>query len=97
MQTQALTPSQIRELVDRRVKERTPAPALTIAQFIDHYGVSRNTVYEEIKSGRLASYQVGRRRYISARAADEWQRRLEVEAAGGNGFIDLNAEPVSLY
>ena len=55
--------------------------AFTVPQFIGAYGVSRNTVYEEIGRGRLASYQLGRRRYISAHAAAEWQKRLEAETA----------------
>lgn len=65
--------------------------AFTIPQFIDAYGVSRNTVYEEIARGRLASYQLGRRRYISANAAAEWQKRLEDETAIKRGFVDLNS------
>ena len=72
-------------------------PAYSIAQFCDAFGICRTTCYEEINSGRLASYQLGRRRFISARAAQEWQRRLEGQTAVDQGFIDLNAEPVSLY
>lgn len=51
----------------------------TVPQFIDAFKVGRTTTYEEISSGRLATYKVGRRRYVSARAATEWQRRLEAE------------------
>ena len=51
----------------------------TIPQFIDTFKVGRTTTYEEIGSGRLPTYKVGRRRYISARAASDWQRRLETE------------------
>jgi hypothetical protein len=54
--------------------------AFTIPQFIDAFKVGRTRTYEEIAAGRLATYTVGRRRYISAHAAAEWQRRLEVEA-----------------
>lgn len=53
----------------------------TIRQFIDSYKVGRTITYEEIASGRLATYKVGRRRYISAHAAQEWQRRLEAETS----------------
>lgn len=55
--------------------------ALTVEGFMADYSIGRTKVYEEIGSGRLATYNVGRRRFISSRAADEWQRRLEVEAS----------------
>ena len=51
----------------------------TVPQFITTYKVGRTKTYEEIDSGRLVTYKVGRNRYISARAASEWQRRLESE------------------
>lgn len=53
----------------------------TIPEFIAHFKVGRTTTYEEIGSGRLATYQVGRRRYVSAHAAADWQRRLEEATA----------------
>lgn len=69
-------------------------PAYSIAQFADAFGVCRTTVYEEINSGRLASYQLGRRRFISARAAEEWQRRLEAEAATKEGLDGFLSNPI---
>jgi len=54
--------------------------AYTVEQFIVATKVGRTKTYEEIASGRLATYKVGRRRYISARSAADWQRQLEVEA-----------------
>ena len=56
--------------------------AFTIPEFIGHFKVGRTTTYEEIASGRLATYKVGRRRYISAHAAAEWQRKLEAATSG---------------
>ena len=53
--------------------------AFTIDEFIDAYKVGRTITYEELASGRLKSYKLGRRRYISAEAAEDWQRRLEAE------------------
>jgi hypothetical protein len=50
---------------------------ITIPQFIAAYKLGRTKTYEEIESGRLATYKVGRNRYISARAALEWQQSLE--------------------
>lgn len=55
--------------------------ALTIAEFIGQFKVGRTTAYEEIASGRLSTYKVGRRRYISAHAAAAWQQKLEAESA----------------
>lgn len=57
----------------------------TVPQFIDAFKVGRTTTYQEIASGRLVTYKVGRRRYISARAATEWQRGLETETITGDG------------
>ncbi len=56
----------------------------TVNQFIDSFKVGRTTTYQEIDSGRLKTYKVGRRRYISAHAAAEWQRRLETETDDSN-------------
>jgi hypothetical protein len=56
----------------------------TIPQFIATFKVGRTKTYEEIGSGRLATYRVGRRRYISGHAATEWQRRLEAETNGAS-------------
>ena len=58
--------------------------AYTVQEFLLEFKVGRTTAYEEIGSGRLATYKVGRRRYISAHAATEWQKRLEAETPGTN-------------
>lgn len=54
--------------------------AFSIPQFCDAYGVGRTQVFEEIKTGRLKTYKVGRRRFISATAGDAWQRDRESES-----------------
>ena len=54
--------------------------ALSVEQFASLYGVGRTTVFAEIASDRLKTYRVGRRRYISLAAADQWQRDREIEA-----------------
>ena len=56
----------------------------TVPQFISTYKLGRTKTYEEIESGRLVTYKVGRNRYISARAALEWQQRLEAETSGAS-------------
>lgn len=53
----------------------------TIPQFAGLYGISRSQVFEEISSGRLRTYKVGRRRFISAAAAAQWLADREAEAA----------------
>lgn len=65
--------------------------AFTIPEFIGHFKVGRTTTYEEIASGRLATYKVGRRRYISAHAAAEWQRKLEAETNQPASFWENTA------
>lgn len=54
--------------------------AFTIQQFIEAFKLGRTSVYEEIATGRLPTYKVGRRRFISANAARQWQQRLETAA-----------------
>jgi excisionase family DNA binding protein len=54
--------------------------AYTIPEFIRDYKVGRTTAYEEIKTGRLRTYTVGRARRISASAAEDWQRQLEASS-----------------
>ena len=67
--------------------------AFTIPEFIGHFKIGRTSAYEEIGSGRLATYKVGRRRYISARAAADWQRKLEAETSGAT--LDNAAKPLT--
>lgn len=55
----------------------------TVNQFISTFKLGRTRTYEEIDSGRLVTYKVGRNRYISGSAAEQWQRRLEAETNAG--------------
>ncbi|MFA7666365.1 MAG: hypothetical protein WCY32_09625 [Burkholderiaceae bacterium] len=55
--------------------------AYSIPQFCDVFGIGRTQVFAEMKAGRLRSYMVGRRRFISAAAANDWQRDREAESA----------------
>lgn len=65
--------------------------AFTIPEFIGYFKVGRTSAYEEIGSGRLATYKVGRRRYISAHAAADWQRKLEAETNPATSFWEQPA------
>ena len=68
--------------------------AFTIPEFLGHFKVGRTTAYQEIGSGRLPTYKLGRRRYISAHAAVAWQKRLEAETSGG-ALDDAIRNPIS--
>lgn len=65
--------------------------AFTISQFIASYGICKTQVYEEIATGRLATYQVGRRRFISAQAAATWQQQREEESRQGKAGAEVPA------
>lgn len=54
--------------------------AYSVEQFISAFKLGRTTVYQQIAAGRLQTYRVGRRRFISAQAAATWQAGLEDEA-----------------
>lgn len=68
--------------------------AFSIPEFLANFKVGRTTAYEEIGSGRLATYKVGRRRYVSAHAAADWQRKLEAETSG-TSFDEAIRNPIS--
>lgn len=58
-----------------------PAPAAyTIDDATHVLGLSRPTIYREIAAGRLRTYHVGRRRYVSAEAVNEYIAAREAEA-----------------
>lgn len=48
--------------------------ALTVADIVKRYKIGRTRACAEIKSGRLKSYQVGRSRRITPKAARQWQQ-----------------------
>jgi len=68
--------------------------AFSIPEFLSHFKVGRTTAYQEIGSGRLPTYKVGRRRFISAHAATEWQKRLEAETSNAS-FDEAIRNPIS--
>lgn len=45
--------------------------------------LGRNKIYEEIAAGRLRTYTVGRRRYSTDEAVEEYIRAREKEQAAG--------------
>lgn len=63
--------------------ETTPSLALPIAKAMQATGLGRNSIYDEINSGRLRSFRVGRRRLVSEEAIREWIRDREAESLQG--------------
>jgi hypothetical protein len=66
----------------KRISENSPAPEIPKAAFsvddlIVAYGLSRQSIYNEINAGRLRVMKVGRRTLISAEAREDWCRALE--------------------
>lgn len=55
-------------------------PVYTIEEFKRVYKIGHTKTFQEIKAGRLQTYNVGRRRFISGRAAEGWQQHCEDEA-----------------
>ena len=52
----------------------------TVEEAIDVTRTSRATLYREIKSGRLKSVKLNRRRYLRPADIDEWIEQLVDEA-----------------
>lgn len=55
--------------------------AYSVEELATLTGLGRTKLFEEIAGGRLTSYRVGRRRFVSAEAVAAWQRALEAETA----------------
>ena len=59
-----------------------PSPMLlAIPEICERTGLSRSSVYQEIRSGRLRSVTVGRRRLIPKAALEDWMESLLEESA----------------
>ena len=56
----------------------------SIIQLMEILHVSRQTIYDEINSGRLKTFRIGRRRFASSNAVHEYidDRESEVNYAG---------------
>ena len=53
----------------------------SVEESIGLLGLSRQTLYNELNSGRLASFKVGKRRVIPSEAIQEWKKRMLEDAA----------------
>jgi len=52
--------------------------AFSVTEFMERHGIERHKFYDEVKSGRLRTYMLGRKRMISRKVADEWQAQIEM-------------------
>ena len=55
--------------------------AFTIDEHCEMWGYGRNTAYNEIASGELESFKVGRRRLITVEQEEKYRKRKEGQAA----------------
>lgn len=69
----------------RKRKDTGPALqnalALDVEEIAHALRLGRAKVYEEIRTGRLETYTVGRRRYARVAAIEQWQRDRVAESA----------------
>jgi len=52
--------------------------AFSVTEFMERHGIERHKFYDEVKSGRLRTYMLGRKRMVSRKVADEWQAQIEM-------------------
>ena len=54
---------------------------LSIEETIRATGLGRTSIYKEIAEGRLRSFKIGRRRFVSPEALTRWRNEYENAAA----------------
>jgi len=58
-------------------------PTYTVESFCEAHHIARSYFYSLLKQGRGPEiYKLGRRTYISGKAAAEWRRRMEAQTKG---------------
>lgn len=66
------------------IEEKNEEPIfLSVLEAARLLGIGRSTVYEFLRTGRLPSLTIGRRRLIARTAVEELARELEEEAVAG--------------
>ena len=53
----------------------------SVDEVIEMYGVSRQTIYNEINNGNVTTFKIGRRRLISKGSLEKWELMLEEKAS----------------
>ncbi len=49
----------------------------SVPEFLEKWGIGRNTFYKELANGNLVTIKVGRRRLVTQRAEREWIKAKE--------------------
>jgi hypothetical protein len=58
-------------------------PAYTVKSFCEIHHIARSYFYTLLKEGQGPDiYKLGRRTYVSGKAAAEWRRRMEARTQG---------------
>ena len=65
------------ELLYRASEPALPRKSFTINELVTVAGFNRNLIYTLIAEGKLRTFKVGRRRFVSTSALDECIRKLE--------------------
>ena len=60
-----------------QTQNRADRLSYTIAQFCEATGTTRSATYKAIAEGALQTFKIGRRRMVSARAAQDYIGKLE--------------------
>lgn len=53
---------------------------LTVNEFTEQFGISRQTFYNEVRAGRLGMFKVGRKTLIPKSEAERWYNERLTEA-----------------
>lgn len=61
---------------------------MTIKEFTELFGVSRQTFYNEVRAGRLGKFKVGRKTLIPIAEAYRWYRERLDDAGLSDGGDD---------
>lgn len=65
------------------VKRDVPRLSFSLTEFCEATGMTRTAAYEAVADGSLRTFKHGRRRFVSAQAAQEWVRAHEQGGQGG--------------
>ena len=69
------------KISERKLHGSARQRAMSIAEFCERYGPGRTKAYEELKSGRLRSWKMGKRTIITEDDAEDWLRNLPIVGA----------------
>ena len=65
----------------KKIPRNPPPLGYSVPEVMEALGISRQTVYSEINSGRLRSFKIRGRRLVAPKAIDDYVADREREAA----------------